>query len=144
MTVKVKRVYEKPAKSDGVRVLVDRLWPRGLSKQVAAVDEWLRDLAPSNELRHWFHAYPAAWAAFRKRYMKELAQPESKAALEKLYGLVKKRGGVTLLFASRNEVHNNAVALKELLEGSRKPPTGTGPAAARGLRRAARAAKRAR
>lgn len=143
MAVKVKRVYEKPARTDGLRVLVDRLWPRGLTKQAAAVDEWLRDLAPSDELRHWFHAYPAAWMTFCKRYMKELAQPEANAALEKLYALARKRGGVTLLFASRNEERNNAIALKELLEGSRKPPTGTGPAAARGLRRS-RAAKRQR
>ena len=138
MVVKVKRVYEKAAKADGVRILVDRLWPRGLSKEVAAVDEWLRDLAPSDELRQWFHAYPTAWATFRRRYMKELALPEASSALVRLYFLARKRAGVTLLYASRNDKHNNAIALKELLDGSRKPPTGTGPAAARGLRRAAK------
>ena len=141
MAVKVKRVYAKPVKADGLRILVDRLWPRGLSTDAAMVDEWLRDLAPSDELRHWFHAYPAAWATFRKRYMKELARPEANAALETLYALARKRTGVTLLYASRNEVHNNATALKELIDGSRKPPTGTGPAASRGLQRA-RAGKR--
>jgi uncharacterized protein YeaO (DUF488 family) len=143
MTVKVKRVYESPAKSDGVRVLVDRLWPRGLSKEAAAIHEWLRDLAPSDELRHWFHAYPKAWAMFRKRYMKELGRPEARVALEKLYVLAKRRAGVSLLFASRNLEHNNAMALKELLQGTPKPPTGTGPASARGLRRAS-GSKRAR
>jgi uncharacterized protein YeaO (DUF488 family) len=141
MKVKVKRVYESPAKSDGVRVLVDRLWPRGLSKEAAAIHEWLRDLAPSDDLRHWFHAYPMAWATFRKRYMKELGRPEANQALEKLYGLAKKRGGVSLLYASRNVEHNNAVALKEVLQGRPKPPTGTGPA--RSVSRA-RGAKRAR
>ena len=84
MAVKVKRVYAKPVKADGLRILVDHLWPRGLSRDAAMVDEWLRDLAPSDELRHWFHAYPAAWATFRKRYMKELARPEANAALETL------------------------------------------------------------
>jgi uncharacterized protein YeaO (DUF488 family) len=136
MPVQVKRVYEKPAKADGVRVLVDRLWPRGLGKPAAAVDEWLRDLAPSDELRQWFHAYPTAWAVFRKRYMKELSQPAASAALERLYELAKKRRRVTLLFASRNEEQNNATALKELLDGSRKPPTGTGPAASQKVRQA--------
>ena len=139
MTVKVKRVYESPAKSDGVRVLVDRLWPRGLSKEAAAIHEWLRDLAPSDDLRHWFHAYPTAWATFRKRYMKELGRPEANQALEKLYRLAKKPGGVSLLYASRNVEHNNAVALKELIQGSPKPPTGTGPAFARSQSRAKRA-----
>ena len=73
--VTVKRVYEKPARSDGYRVLVDRLWPRGLSKSRVALDAWLRDLAPSDELRRWFHARPESWLAFRKRYLKELQRP---------------------------------------------------------------------
>lgn len=127
MPVKVKRVYEKPAKSDGKRILVDRLWPRGLTKEAAAVDHWLRDLAPSDDLRKWFHARPDAWSEFRKRYMKELMAPATTVALQKLYALAG-RGTVTLLFASRNEQQNNATVLKELLEGARKPPTGTGPA----------------
>lgn len=142
MPVKVKRVYEKPAKRDGKRVLVDRLWPRGLTKESAAVDHWLRDLAPSSDLRKWFHARPERWSEFRKRYMKELTAPAAMAALQKLYTLAD-QGKVTLLFASRNEKQNNATFLKELLEGARKPPTGTGPAARTArIRQAARAPRR--
>src|SRR5258708_39765760 len=89
--VTVKRVYEQPARSDGMRVLVDRLWPRGLSKDRAAVDQWLRDLAPSDALRRWFHACPEAWLVFRKRYLKELTHPESAKALDELYGLANRR-----------------------------------------------------
>src|SRR5579862_5617921 len=80
----VKRVYEKPARGDGYRVLVDRLWPRGLSKSQAALHAWLRDLAPSNELRRWFHTHSDSWVSFRKRYLKELALPEAAAALDEL------------------------------------------------------------
>lgn len=133
MTVSVKRVYDKPTATDGARILVDRLWPRGLSKQSAAIDEWLRDLAPSNELRKWFHARRDAWEAFRKRYLQELSCEKAARALDKLYRLAR-RGKLTLLFSSRDEEHNNAVVLRDLLEGSRKPPTGTGPAAASGIR----------
>ena len=133
MKTSVKRVYESPARTDGTRILVDRLWPRGLTKEAAAVDEWLKDLAPSDELRKWFHAYPEQWAAFRKRYMKELGSPNASSSLEELYRLVQKRK-TTLLFASKNEEQNNAVVLRDLLNGMRKPPTGTGPAAARGMR----------
>jgi len=125
--VAVKRVYEPAARSDGTRVLVDRLWPRGLSKARAAVDRWLRDLAPSDELRKWFHARPDAWSLFRKRYLKELARPECAQALAELYRLANRRKKLTLLFASRNEEFNNAVALKDLLDGMRKPPSGSGP-----------------
>jgi uncharacterized protein YeaO (DUF488 family) len=132
--VAVKRVYAQPARSDGMRVLVDRLWPRGLSKDRAAVDRWLRDLAPSDALRKWYHARPEAWLTFRKRYLKELAQPESAQALDELYRIANRRKKLTLLFASRNEDRNNAVVLKDLLEGMRKPPTGTGPAGARAAR----------
>jgi uncharacterized protein YeaO (DUF488 family) len=134
MPVAVKRVYDDPARADGKRVLVDRLWPRGLSKERAAVDAWLRELAPSDELRHWFHARPEAWLAFRKRYLKELAVPETTEALDELHRLANQRKRLTLLFASKNERHNNAVVLKDLLDGMRKPPTGTGPAGARALR----------
>ncbi len=132
--IAVKRVYEEPARSDGTRVLVDRLWPRGLSKARAAVDKWLRDLAPSDALRKWFHASPEAWQVFRKRYLKELARPESAEALDDLYRLANRRKQLTLLFASRNEEHNNAIVLRDLLEGMRKPPTGTGPGGARAVR----------
>jgi uncharacterized protein YeaO (DUF488 family) len=130
----VKRVYEPPARSDGTRILVDRLWPRGLSKDRAAVDQWLRDLAPSDDLRKWFHARPEAWSLFRKRYFKELARPESARALDELYRLANGRKKLTLLFASKNEAQNNAVVLKDLLEGMRKPPTGSGPGGVRAVR----------
>jgi uncharacterized protein YeaO (DUF488 family) len=134
MPVAVKRVYEAVSRADGARVLVDRLWPRGLRKTEIALHEWLRDLAPSHELRKWYHAQPERWLAFRKRYLKELARPEAEKELRELYRLTGKRKRVTLLFASKNEKHNNAVVLKDLLDGMRKPPTGTGPAALRSLR----------
>ncbi len=134
MAVTVKRVYESAERSDGARVLVDRLWPRGLRKSEVAAMKWLRDLAPSNELRKWFHAQPEQWQVFRKRYLKELARPEAGKDLLTLYWLAHKRKRLTLLFASKNETHNNAVVLKDLLDGMRKPPTGTGPGALRSAR----------
>jgi uncharacterized protein YeaO (DUF488 family) len=126
MNVVVKRVYEAASPSDGLRVLVDRLWPRGLKKEDAAVKFWLRELAPSNELRQWFHANPEWWRMFRKRYLKELGSAEGSAAVEKLHHLAESKRQVTLLYASRNEEHNNAIVLKELLEGMRKPPSSVG------------------
>ena len=132
--IQVKRVYEKPWRADGTRVLVDRLWPRGVSKSQAVVDAWLRDLAPSDGLRQWFHARPEAWAGFRKRYIKELSRPEAEKALDELYRLAGRRKRMTLLFASKNQRHNNAVVLKDLMEGMRKPPTGSGPGAVRTMR----------
>jgi uncharacterized protein YeaO (DUF488 family) len=142
MTVVIKRVYEPAARGDGARLLVDRLWPRGLTKERAAVDEWLRDLAPSNELRHWYHARPTQWASFRKKYLKELSLPPAEDALRRLYDLARKKKRITLLFASKNEEQNNAIVLKELLDGMRKPPTGTGPGAISSMRRRAAAAHR--
>jgi uncharacterized protein YeaO (DUF488 family) len=133
MAVAIKRVYEPVSRTDGARVLVDRLWPRGLKKSDVAVQEWFRELAPSNELRKWYHAQPELWTMFRRRYLKELARPEAQAELQKLYNLAHKRR-VTLLYASKNEEHNNATVLKDLLEGMRKPPTGTGPGGIRGIR----------
>ncbi|HSZ63173.1 MAG TPA: DUF488 family protein [Terriglobales bacterium] len=126
MSVVVKRVYEAATASDGVRVLVDRLWPRGLTKEDAAVKFWLRDLAPSDELRTWFHANPAGWNQFRKRYLKELATEGASVALEKLHHLAGAKRRVTLLYASRNVERNNATVLKELLEGMPKPPSSVG------------------
>jgi uncharacterized protein YeaO (DUF488 family) len=152
MTVAIKRVYEPASRTDGARVLVDRLWPRGLTKAKAAVDEWLRDLAPSDELRRWYHAHSdqaatsrgqsAPWQSFRKKYLKELSQPEAQDALRQLYQLAHKRKRVTLLFASKNETHNNAAVLKELLDGMRKPPTGTGPGAIHVMRKRDAAVRR--
>jgi uncharacterized protein YeaO (DUF488 family) len=142
MTVSLKRVYAEPSPRDGARVLVDRLWPRGLTKQDAALDVWLKDLAPSNELRKWFHAHPQQWSKFRERYLKEISSPVAHDALQKLYELKEKRRHLTLLFASRNEERNNAVVLKQLVEGDRKPPTGTGPVRAVAARRARSAGRK--
>ena len=129
MAVVVKRVYETASPSDGVRVLVDRLWPRGLKKEDAALKFWLRELAPSDELRQWFHANPEGWRMFRRRYLKELVSPESSAAVEKLHHLAESKRRVTLLYASRNQEQNNATVLKELLEGMPKPPSSVGRSA---------------
>src|SRR5579863_3048126 len=147
MPVAVKRVYESPSLKDGERVLVDRLWPRGLTKAKAALDEWLRDLAPSDELRRWFHGRPergqdAHWQSFRKKYLKELSQPEAEDSLRRLYKLAQKKRRLTLLFGSKDETHDNAVVLKELLDGMRKPPTGTGPGAVYGMRKREAAVRR--
>jgi uncharacterized protein YeaO (DUF488 family) len=132
--VALKRAYEKPSKADGCRVLVDRLWPRGLKKQEAKIDAWLRDLAPSDELRKWFHAHRDHWGEFRRRYLRELRSPGAAGALDELYQYLSGYGRLTLLFASKDEEHNNAAVLKELIEGMKKPPTGTQPAAQRALR----------
>ena len=126
MAVSVKRVYEPVSTSDGVRVLVDRLWPRGLKKEDAALKFWLRDLAPSDDLQKWFHANPESWRMFRKRYLKELHGEQASAAVDKLHRLAEDKRQVTLLYASRNEEHNNATVLKDLLEGMPKPPSSVG------------------
>ncbi len=108
-------------------MLVDRLWPRGLKKSAAALDAWLKEVAPSNELRQWYHAHPQQWGKFREKYLKELASEAGNAALQQLYDLKEQHRHLTLLFASRDEARNNAVVLKQLVDGDRKPPTGTGP-----------------
>lgn len=136
MKVSLKRAYDPPSRMDGKRFLVDRLWPRGKTKDALQLEAWLRDLAPSNELRKWYHARPAQWLLFRKRYLDELNAPEATAALEQLYGALTAGSRVTLVYASKNDTHNNAVVLKELIEGARKPPTGTGPIREAGQRRA--------
>lgn len=129
MQVAIKRAYERPSLSDGLRVLVDRLWPRGIKKNQAKIDHWLKDLAPSDTLRKWFHS-SANWAVFKKRYFKELSAPEASSELEKLYSLIDEHLKVTLVYAAKDTKHNNAVALKELLEGMKKPPSSSGPAKA--------------
>jgi len=112
--VALKRAYEEADANDGTRVLVDRLWPRGLSKERARVDAWLNEVAPSDELRRWFGHDPDKFAEFRKRYEAELASESGKEAVTKLRELVK-RGYVTLLFAARDMEHNNAVVLLDVL-----------------------------
>ena len=108
----IKRAYEPPAVGDGQRVLIDGLWPRGVSKEELQADVWLRGLAPSKALRQWFGHEPARWAGFRQRYAAELeANPE---ALAQLHGYLA-RGPVTLVYGARDEEHNNAVALRDFL-----------------------------
>ena len=111
--IRLKRVYDDASPDDGTRVLVDRLWPRGLSREAAHVDLWLKDLAPSDDLRRWFNHDPERWPEFRKRYRAELA--ENSEDLEKLRRLVAGKRPVTLLFAAKDTEHNNAVVLKERL-----------------------------
>jgi uncharacterized protein YeaO (DUF488 family) len=113
MTIDLKRAYDPPARSDGRRILVDRVWPRGIAKGDLRIDAWLKDLAPSTELRKWFGHDPTKWDEFRKRYARELEQRSD--ALEEL--VAKARAGhVTLVFSAKDTEHNNAVALKEHLE----------------------------
>jgi len=139
MPVSTKRVYDKPLSADGQRVLVDRLWPRGISKAEAHIDQWLKDLAPSDALRKWYHL-SGNWDLFKKRYFKELSTPQASAALETLYTLIGHHPQVTLIYSSRNVERNNATALKDLLDGMKKPPSSSGPAKAAALPR--QAAKR--
>ena len=138
----IKRIYDESADDDGCRVLVDRLWPRGVSKRAAALDAWLKDIAPSHALRRWFHARPRHWLMFRKRYLLELSQPAAEQALEELYRMAARPRPLTLVFSSRHPEHNNAAVLKQLLEGMRKPPSSSGGAAAAGMRARARASRR--
>ena len=129
MAVEIKRAYDEPSRGDGARVLVDRLWPRGLSKQAARIDRWLKNLAPSTKLRQWFHEN-GNWPLFKKRYFNELRTGEASAELEELYRLLGSHARVTLIYSSRNLEQNNAVALRELLNGMKKPPSSSGPAGA--------------
>jgi uncharacterized protein YeaO (DUF488 family) len=117
--IQVKRVYEPPSKDDGVRVLVDRLWPRGLTKTRAAVDLWLKDIGPSLALRKWFNRDPSRWAEFKRRYAEELdALRERSVAVAAITGAAQS-GKITLLFGARDEQHNTAVALHQYLTQER-------------------------
>jgi uncharacterized protein YeaO (DUF488 family) len=116
--IRLKRVYEEPSAKDGMRILVDRLWPRGLTKERAAVDLWAKEVAPSTELRKWFHHDPARWAQFERRYRKELeAQADALAQIRQKA----RRGTVTLVYGARDPDRNQAVILKKVLgeHGSR-------------------------
>ena len=139
MAVVLKRVYDPASARDGARVLVDRLWPRGISKEAAKLTVWLKDVAPSDVLRKWYHARPTQWTKFRERYLEELAEAPASAALEQLHELAASKKTLTLLFGSRNLERNNATVLKELLEGMKKPPRSTGPGATAAARKSARA-----
>ena len=111
--IKLKRIYEKPLKEDGIRILVKRLWPRGFTKGRAAINLWLKDIAPSSELRKWFGHDPARWEEFRNRYWAELTEKKELIASLKQKS---KQGTVTLIYSSSDEKHNSAVALKMFLE----------------------------
>jgi uncharacterized protein YeaO (DUF488 family) len=112
VAVRIKRAYEAAAAGDGTRVLVDRLWPRGLSREAAHVDIWLKDVAPSEALRRFFGHDPAKWLEFRERYLAELAD---NPAVAQLRSLLRRGGTLTLLFAAKDIEHNNAIVLRELL-----------------------------
>lgn len=117
MNLKLKRVYEPFDKNDGTRILVDRLWPRGMTKAKAGVDIWLKELAPSAELRKWFGHDPDKWTEFKKRYRAELEENDEQ--LVRLREEIKK-GAVTLLYGAKDEEHNDAVVLMELLRDQKK------------------------
>jgi uncharacterized protein YeaO (DUF488 family) len=112
--VRLKRAYERPAKEDGTRVLVERLWPRGLAKERAAIDDWLKDVAPSPELRRWYGHRTERWPEFQRRYRAELETGAARAALEKLRALGRDRK-LTLVFAAKDEAHSSAAVLKDVL-----------------------------
>ena len=112
--LRLKRAYDPPASSDGVRILVDRLWPRGVSKEKASLDEWEKDIAPSTELRKWFGHDPERWAEFQRRYRAELREHDD--ILKRIRALAKSHT-VTLVYSAHDEEHNDAVVLKDVLLG---------------------------
>lgn len=116
-TIKIKRVYEPAARGDGYRILIDRIWPRGLTKEKANVDLWLKEIAPSTQLRQWFKHDPKKWFEFKKRYFKELS---SKKDLIAIIQEIAHKHPVTILFGAKDEEHNNAVALSEYLKKIRE------------------------
>jgi uncharacterized protein YeaO (DUF488 family) len=133
MTFGIKRVYEPAAQSDGVRVLVDRLWPRGVSKSKARLDEWLKDVAPSPRLRQWFGHRPERFVEFKKRYVKELAgNPE----VAELRGLGR-RAHVTLLYGARDPQVNHAVVLQSVLKSAARKRRAAKPAAKKQTKKSA-------
>jgi uncharacterized protein YeaO (DUF488 family) len=111
--IQIKRVYDEYSKSDGFRILVDRLWPRGLTKEVARVDLWMKEVAPSNELRKWYHQDMTQWTLFRKKYLVELKES---TALADLKSECAKHSVVTLLYGSKDEEHNHALILAQILK----------------------------
>ena len=118
--IHLKRIYEDPAPGDGTRVLIDRLWPRGIKKEAAKLDAWCKSAAPTNDLRKWYHADPSGgedrWEEFRQRYLAELdAETESTAEIRELASAATKRKPLTLLYAARNEERNHAMVLREWL-----------------------------
>ncbi len=112
--VKLKRAYEQPDADDGTRILIDRLWPRGVKKADAAIDEWMKEIAPSTELRKWFGHDPERWPEFRRRYKAEIRRHREQ--FERLRALAR-HGRITLVFSAHDEAHNDAVVLKKMLVG---------------------------
>ena len=112
--VRLKRAYERPGRGDGTRILIDRLWPRGVTKEGAAIDEWFKDIAPSTALRQWFGHDPARWQEFRRRYVGEVRQNSDR--LSKLRALAR-QGPITLVFSAHDQIHNDAVVLRQLVLG---------------------------
>ncbi|WP_046868463.1 DUF488 domain-containing protein [Microvirga massiliensis] len=112
--VKLKRAYEQPAREDGTRILIDRLWPRGMSKKAAALDLWMKDIAPSTELRKWFGHEPSRWEEFRRLYADEV---RSKAELLGQLRVLARQGPITLVYSAHDEAHNDAVVLRDLILG---------------------------
>ena len=115
LDIRMKRVYAEASPDDGLRILVDRVWPRGISKEAAEVSEWLREIAPSDDLRQWFGHEPSRWPEFRDRYWSQL--DDTPEVVERLRGLAR-RGRLTLVYGAKEERYNNARALKEYLEGN--------------------------
>lgn len=111
--VSIKRVYDKPSDDDGYRVMVDRLWPRGLSKESAKIDQWLKEVGPSNELRKWFNHDPVKFDEFTKKYRQEL---QTNQAFAELKSIVAKQNKVTLIYSAKDEQHNQAVVIQRLLK----------------------------
>ena len=120
--LKVKRVYDKKETSDGKRILIDRLWPRGLRTENAAIDEWLKEISPSDELRRWFNHDPEKWDEFRRRYRKELSSPEKREILERIAKQAA-HSDVTLVYGARETEYNNARVLEELIGEDTKEKT---------------------
>jgi uncharacterized protein YeaO (DUF488 family) len=118
--IRLKRAYDAPQKSDGFRILVDRLWPRGVSKERLAADAWAKDLAPSTALRKWFGHDPEKWAEFRKRYREELTQTHASERVRELLVAAKRSKTITLLYGAKDEQHNEAVVLRSLFERMNK------------------------
>jgi len=113
--IRIKRAYDPPSDADGERILVDRLWPRGVTREEARVASWLKDLGPSTGLRQWFGHDPLRWEEFQKRYERELQSPEKRAILRDLADK-SRDGAVTLVFGAKDELHNNAMVLKHLID----------------------------
>jgi uncharacterized protein YeaO (DUF488 family) len=133
MSINLKRAYDRPSSDDGVRVLVDRLWPRGLRKEDLAVDFWLKDVAPSNALRRWFGHEPRRWAAFAAKYRAELA---NRTDALRLLDELRRRDRITLLYGAHDTLHNHAVVLRDVLE--KRPVSGHASARPHGQRKRAR------